>query len=82
MPEDEEDDSPEARYKAAESHKEANTRAMLSGSLVVQRVAMTRLLPAPPAEALRRQFKCPVVGSTATGPSGACARSARRLARV
>jgi hypothetical protein len=74
VPEDEEDDTPAARYKAAESHKEANTRAMLSGTLVTKRVAVSNCLPAPPAEVLRRQFKCPA-GTNTSGPSGARTRS-------
>jgi hypothetical protein len=65
--------------ETALSRKAANVRALQSGSLVVRRAAITNVLPVPHADVLRRPFKCPVKGSTATGPSGA--RRGRRERR-
>ena len=60
-------------FATAQARKAANVKAMLTGQLTVQRAPLLpRLLTLTDAqEALRKPFKPPVAGSTATGPSGA-----------
>ena len=67
------EDDPALAFATAQARKAANVKAMLTGQLTVQRAPLLpRLLTLTDAqEALRKPFKPPVAGSTATGPSGA-----------
>jgi DNA repair and recombination RAD54-like protein len=67
------EDDPALVFATAQARKAANVKAMLTGQLTVQRAPLLpRLLTLTDAqEALRKPFKPPVAGSTATGPSGA-----------
>ena len=70
---DSDDDDPVVAFASQEARKAANVKAMLSGKLTVQRATLLpKILSLTDAQAaLRKPFKPPVPGSTATGPSGA-----------
>jgi DNA repair and recombination RAD54-like protein len=74
---DSDGDDPVVAFASQQARKAANVKAMLSGKLTVERAPLLpKLLSLTDAQAaLRKPFKPPVPGSTATGPSGACESS-------